>query len=232
MAPVRTLAAANNAAWCDVVCRTHRLEPVFQPDAWTSAARTPLLYPDAVTLVPDVSVPALLDRVDRDVGCSIKDSFGSLDLTAFGFQVLFEAQWIMQELHEARPVPAEPTWRVVRDADSFEPWQRAWERDGGASGVLTADLLDEESVVVLAGHLGDDLVAGGVLMADDDVVGISNFFALPGLVDSSWNGLLASASTLFAGAVLVGYESGHALGAAVARGFSVAGPLRVWVRDE
>src|SRR5688572_20466506 len=98
MASVRTLAAANNAEWCDVVCRTHGLDPVFDWDAWTSRARTPLLYPDAVTLVPDLSVSELLDRVDRDAGCSIKDSFGSLDLTAFGFRTLFEAQWIMQEL--------------------------------------------------------------------------------------------------------------------------------------
>ena len=34
------LAAANNAEWCDVVCRTHGLDPTVDGDAWTSRVRT------------------------------------------------------------------------------------------------------------------------------------------------------------------------------------------------
>lgn len=235
MTTVRALAAANNATWCDIVCRTHGLDPTFDSVAWTSPARTPLFYPDVVTLVPGLSVPELLDRVDGSVGCSIKDSFASLDLTALGFRVLFDAEWIMRPLRArgpapSEPAPSEPAWRVVRDPDVFRAWERAWQPEAGVPSVLTADLLEEPSVSVLAGHVGDSLVAGAVLTRTDHAVGISNFFADPGVVAPSWDGCLALARTLFADAMLVGYESGPALDAARAHGFSLAGPLRVWVR--
>jgi hypothetical protein len=119
----------------------------------------------------------------------------------------------------------------VRDPDAFETWERAWQRDVGVPSVLSADLLRERSVFVLAGHIGDTLVAGAVLTRTEHAVGISNFFADPGVIAASWDGCLALVSTLFADAMLVGYESGDALDAARAHGFSVAGPLRVWVRD-
>src|SRR5947207_3033271 len=90
---LRTLAAANNAGWCSTVCRSHGLHTTFDDDAWTSRTRTPPLYPDAVTLEPEVSVPELLARIDVSPGCSVKDSFDSLDLTAHGFRTLFEAEW-------------------------------------------------------------------------------------------------------------------------------------------
>jgi transposase-like protein len=231
MTSVRALAAANNAAWCDAVCRTHGLDPVLERDAWTSHARTPLLYPDAVTLTADVCIAQLLERVDGSAGCSIKDSFASLDLTPSGFRVLLDAQWIVQTLRAGRPAPATPTWRVVGDTDAFETWRRAWERDIGAPDVLTADLLAEEAVLVLAGHLGDTVVAGAVLTCSAHVVGISNFFEAPGAVGAGWDGCLAMASTLFPDQVLVGYESGDSLDVARAHGFSAAGPLRVWVRQ-
>jgi hypothetical protein len=66
------MAAANNADWCDLVCRAHGVETRFDEDAWTSRTRTPPGYPDAVTLVRDPSVADLLTRIDASVGCSIK----------------------------------------------------------------------------------------------------------------------------------------------------------------
>ncbi len=190
-----------------------------------------MFYPDVVTLVPELSVPELLDRVDGGAGCSIKDSFASLDLTAAGFRVLFDAEWIMRPLRGGRSAPSDPTWRVVRDVNIFETWERAWQPDVVAPSVLTADLLNERSVFVLAGYVGDTLVAGAVLMRTEHAVGISNFFAEPSAMAASWDGCLALASTMFPDEMLVGYESGDALDAARAHGFSVAGPLRVWVRD-
>lgn len=228
---VRALAAANNAEWCDIVCRIHGLNPIFDSVAWASPTRTPPFYPDVVTLVPELSVPELLDRVDGGAGCSIKDSFASLDLTACGFKVLFDAEWITRPLRGGQSAPLEPMWRVVCDPDVFETWERVWRPDVGVPGVLTADLLREPSVFVLAGHVGDTLAAGAVLTRTEHAVGIYNFFADPGVMAASWEGCLALASTLFADAMLVGYESGDALDAARAHGFSLAGPLRVWVRD-
>ena len=49
------IAAANNAAWCDAVCRSHGHAGTFTPPAWLSSHRTPELYPDAVTLAADAT---------------------------------------------------------------------------------------------------------------------------------------------------------------------------------
>ena len=67
---LRTLAVRENAAWCDLVCRLHRFTPEGDGRLWWSARRTPDLFPDAVTLVPDLSVLDVLGRIN--------DSFGAV----------------------------------------------------------------------------------------------------------------------------------------------------------
>jgi hypothetical protein len=227
--PFRRLAAANNAAWCDVICRTHGLEPAIGLDAWTSAVRTPPYYPDAVTLAPDVVITGLLARVDATAGCSIKDSFATLDLAVVGFHVLFEAEWIVRPPTTA-PLPAGvgPAWEVVRSPGLFAAWERAWRGEDGPAGVLRAELLGHESVTLLAARAGDRILAGAVLNRGAGAVGLTNVFAAPTSPPAYWAGCLALADALFPGSTLVGYETGRALDAARAHGFQTAGPLRVW----
>lgn len=86
-------AARNNAEWCAAMCRTHGVAGAFEGDAWATAERAPLHYPDAVTLEPGSDPDALVARVDTgSPGASVKDSFADLDLRGAGFRVLFEAQ--------------------------------------------------------------------------------------------------------------------------------------------
>ncbi|GGW27569.1 hypothetical protein [Streptomyces xantholiticus] len=86
-------AARNNAEWCEAMCRAHGLPGTFGSRAWTNPRRTPPLYPDAGTLSEDATADDVLAAIDRagGGGCSVKDSFGSLDLSGAGFDVLFEA---------------------------------------------------------------------------------------------------------------------------------------------
>jgi hypothetical protein len=229
---VRRIAAANNAGWCDVVCRTHGLVPTFDSDAWTSRVRTPAFYPDAVTLAEDVPVPGLMARVDDAAGCSIKDSFASLDLSAFGFHVLFDAEWIVRPPSASLAAPAADTaWDVVCASDVFVAWERSWRGDNGPVGVLRADLLGKPSVTVLAARDRDRVSAGAVLHHGAGVVGISNMFSDPDRGHADWVGCLALVDAVFPGSTLVGYETGEPLAAALAAGFRTAGPLRVWLRD-
>lgn len=234
-------AAANNAAWCDAVCRTHGLAPTTAADAWTSTARTPPLYPDAVTLAPNPSIPDLLARVDASAGCSIKDSFASLDLGPFGFQVLFAATWIARAPGAEPSGSAERGWTVVDDTEAFARWEQAWRRDDDPSGVLHADLLDDPSIAVLAlvADAGDEVLAGAILNEAAGVVGISNLFVSvdtdteagsTASATSAWAGCLAFAERRFPRATLVGYESGPMLDVARAQGFHPLGPLRVWIQ--
>ena len=225
------MAAVNNAEWCDLVCGTHGAQGRFDPDAWTSRTRTPPGYPDAVTLVPDPSVPDLLTRIDTAAGCSIKDSFSTVDLTAYGFRLLFDAHWIVHRATAIPPSPDGARWDVVRDRDGLAAWERAWRGHDGPPRVFRPELLDHDSVAVVAARAEGDVVAGAVLNRSSRVVGVSNFFIRdPGL--ASWSGCLGLATVLFRGSPFVGYESGRTLVAARAHGFDTVGPLRVWIRED
>jgi hypothetical protein len=228
----QAMAAANNAEWCDLVCRTHAAQTRLDEDAWTSCTRTPLRFPDAVTLVPDPSVPDLLTRIDTAPGCSIKDSFASLDVSAYGFRVLFDAQWIVYRSSLSRSRPGNPRWEVVRDRGGLAAWEQAWRGSDGPAGVFRTELLDNYAVTVLAARAGGGVVAGAVLNRSSKVVGISNFFTRDPGDAASWSGCLALAATLFPESTFVGYESSQTLGAARAHGFETVGPLRVWIRED
>jgi len=225
------IAAANNAEWCDAVCRTHGINAERDGHAWSSPTRTPPLYPDAVTLVADASASELLARIDASPGCSVKDSFASLDLTGYGFRVLFEAQWIVRSPSEMRAASARTRWTIVRDVETFRAWEDAWRGPDGPAGVLRADLLRMKTVTLLAEQMNDRIVGGAVLNHGTKAVGISNFFSEDSTISGSWQGCLALANAVSPGATLVGYESGDALDVARRHAFKVVGPLRVWLRD-
>lgn len=153
-----------------------------------------------------------------------------MDLTPFGFRVLFDAKWIVRRLAIPGSGPAGPSWQIVDDDAAFEAWERVWRPDGAAD-VLTADLLGVAAVDVLCAYVGDRVVAGAVVTFAAGVVGISNFFADADLAATSWDGCVAFAADRYPGRALVGYESSEMLAMACAHGFETTGPLRVWVRD-
>jgi hypothetical protein len=181
-----------------------------------------------VTFVPDLDVPELLSRIDASAGCSIKDSFASLDLAAYGFEVLFEAEWIVHTSKQAQTVVGGPEWATVRDVGGLSTWELAWRGDEGPSGIFQAALLDNDAVAVLVARTTTGVVAGAVLNRSSDAIGISNFFLRPGAPANTWAGCLAFAENLYPGSTVVGYASGTALQAARDHGFAKAGPLRVW----
>ena len=222
-------AARNNAEWCDKVCRSHGITTRWYAEAWTSATRSPPLYPDTVTLVPNLSVDELLARIDASPGCSIKDSFASLDLTDQGFRVLFGASWIARTGAAPSPVDATTRWTVLREAHGLARWEEAWRGGIEQAGTFRTGLLHDPAVVVLAGLAPDNRIVDGVVLnRSADAVGISNVFTeRPG----DWSGWLAVAASLFPSTTLVGYESGDELDLAQHHGFGIVGSLRVWIRD-
>ncbi|MEV0228206.1 hypothetical protein [Nonomuraea sp. NPDC050786] len=212
-------AARDNAEWCDAMCRAHGSPGTFTALAWTNPARTPPLYPDAVTLSPDATAADVLDHIDAGPGASVKDSFATLDLP--GFEVLFEAQWIHREPPERR----EPAiaWEVVNDAATLGEWEQAC-FVGGVTGLFLPALLEE--VTIVCGRIEGDIVCGSVLTARDQVVGVSNVYASGCDMGTAWEGTLAMAADLHPGRPLVGWEIDPA--DAVEHGFATIGPLRVW----
>lgn len=223
-----TVAAVNNAEWCDCVCRAQGVETRFDEDAWTGRRRTPPFYPDAVTLVPTPVISGLLARIDTAAGCSIKDSFASLDLRPYGFGVLFDAHWIARPPAAPPPPDDGPRWERIRDSDELASWEEAWRGDDGPTGIFGTALLAFPSVTIVGARQDGRVVAGAVLSGNGTVVGITNFFSDRLLDPVSWSGCLRLASSLFPAATVVGYESGAALTAARRHGFIPVGALRVW----
>ncbi|MEU9232281.1 hypothetical protein [Streptomyces subrutilus] len=224
-------AARDNAEWCDAVARGHGPAGAFGAEAWSSARRTPPLYPDAVTLAPGASAPALVAGIDTgNPGCSVKDSFADLDLAGDGFEVLFEARWIHRPA--AAPAPAGGSrleWSAVGGAAELARWEAAWDGEEG-TGLFHPDLPGRD-VVFLAGRAGGRIVAGAVAhRGSGAVVGLSNLFAHDEAdTDAAWAGALTAVAARWPDLPVVGYESGDDLAAAVRAGFTPIGPLRVWL---
>ncbi|MFF1380966.1 hypothetical protein [Streptomyces sp. NPDC058308] len=224
-------AARNNADWCDAVCRSHGVAGAIEGGLWASARRTPPLYPDAVTLSPDVAPGDVPGRIDvTSPGASVKDSFGVLDLSAVGFEVLFEAQWIHRPATEPAPRRA-GGWEPVGGVDRLLAWEAAWSGAGESAGLFRPALLDDGAVFLASAATGP-VTAGAIAYPGADVVGISNLFAADDDLDAAWRSCLAATDRLWPGVPVVGYEGGDDLAAAVRQGFTPVGPLRVWLRAD
>ncbi|MET8132994.1 hypothetical protein ABZV24_13735 [Streptomyces sp. NPDC005251] len=209
--------------------RSHGVASEFGEQAWAAPARTPLYYPDSVTLIPGADPAALVSRIDTAVpGASVKDSFADLDLTEAGFQVLFDAQWFHRPANKAVG-PSGLSWDVAGDTDALRDWALAWDEGNGNADLFRPELLDDPADFVLAGHSADGrVIAGAVASRSDQVVGISNVFALDGGPDTAWPFVLDAVHSLFPTLPVVGYEHGDDLAAAVRHGFEPVGPLRIW----
>jgi hypothetical protein len=219
-----TLAVRENATWCDLVCRLHRFTPEGDARLWWSARRTPDLFPDAVTLVPDLPVLDVLGPITDSPGASVKDSFATLDLTEQGWTVLFEATWIARPPGEGADPAVSDSFAAIREKLLFAAWCRAW---GGPEGALPAGLRRAPGVTVL-GRDGDGTPPTGAILHRTEIGGV----AVVGLWNAfgTWADVAAAASTRHPDAWIVGYEHGAELDAALTAGFTAVGPLRVWHR--
>ena len=228
------LAARNNAQWCDAVARSHGVVTTTDADAWTAASRTPPFYPDAVTLSPTVGEYDVLARVDDSDGCSVKDSWSSLDLSMEDFARLVVGEWVWLDPSARVSAPEGPTWRRVETAGAMTAWVGAWASDPDAEAVLRPSLLEVPGVHVLAAHASDaedaPVVAGAIVNVTGEVAGLGNVFSLDGDEERAWAGAAAAARTVADGIPLVGWEAGSSVDAAVAVGCERLGPLSVWLK--
>jgi hypothetical protein len=221
-------AAQNNAEWCHAFCRTHGVVGRFDAALWSSPVRPPPLYPDAVTLLPELTVERVLSSIDASEGCGVKDSFASLDLGAEGFQPLFRAEWLVRmpaKGHRAFP----PRWSAIGSEADLRHWEAGWGEVPGGSNFFRPALLDDERVAVLAAHSGDRIVAGAIANRSTTVVGLGNVFDVAGDLESAWTAGAATAAALWGDMPIVSYDSGDSLDAAHAAGFEGVGELVVWV---
>lgn len=232
-------AARNNAIWCDAVARSHDAAGTFSDDLWCSERELPPFYPNLITLAADGEaaqrerVTALLER-GPPLPWAVKDSFARLDLTALGFDCLFEARWIVLPPGQ-RPVSPEGSpirWHRVAAVAQLAAWEAAWRRDlpAGTAAIFPFALLQDPAISFLAGAEADRIVAGCILNIAAGAIGLSNLFGPVALTRTVWVDCRNQARTLAPDLPIVGYEQGEALTDALAAGFRELGPLRVWLK--
>jgi hypothetical protein len=233
-------AVANNAAWCDAVCRSHGYPGEFTARTWLSPRHRLPFYPNAITLSPDATAADTQAARTPDRAYGVKDSFARLDLAPAGLTPLFDADWVAWDpAPPEQPSPEPPPaaglhWQAVRDPAGLTRWEAAWSGGDAVAGLFRPDLLADPGCAILGCYRDGELAGGVIAYTAAGVTGISNVFTagLPGGVEPGmlWRSAAPAVTALRPGLPVVGYENGPDLAAAQAAGGRVIGPLRVWTR--
>jgi hypothetical protein len=222
--PRLSAAVEASHAWYQDVFDVHGVPTRDSDGLWAALAPPPRWHSAAKTLRPGVSEQAVVAAVSAFDECAVADSFGDLDLSRAGFELLIEARWLFREPTRARDARMAPGWSVVRDADALVSWNTAHD----TTGVLVPALLEHPRFTFQVRHAGAAAVAGAVLHEGDAVLEVSNTWSASGDVDVA--AVLRCAEALHPGRPLVGYASGAELARSVAAGFVDVGPQVVWRR--
>lgn len=182
------------------------------------------------------AISTLLETPRADAW-AVKDSFSCLNLSSFGFQSLFEAEWISLSASAPKtyPFPASCSLIEIRSIPELIAWKRAWMGEDDQTEIKSdewifqASLLTRHEIHFIAIRCEHRIVGGGILNQGSGVIGVSNVFIRDGDPEIIWQGLVARATNVFPGTPLAGYESGRDLAPALRAGFRALGPLQVWL---
>lgn len=221
--------ARNNAQWCAAVGRSLGIPSTTDAGMWVAHAPMPPGYPEAVSLEPRLAAEDVISRLPHGAS-SVKDSFADLDLSPFGFEMLFDARWIARGPLEPLGATEDPEAdgsgirfdRVDTPAALGE-----WARAHGNREAFASPLLDDPAVLIVGARREGELVAGAALNDSEDAVGLSNVF---GPVGACYRAAVVLAAERHPGRPIVGWEPRDQLAAARGAGFAVVGTLRVWAR--
>lgn len=233
-------AIENNHDFYEAVLADHGLQWIRSPLVSYCAQKVPTYYSNLVTRAPawqpDQAFRAI-DETFRHDGWpdwSIKDSFAHMDLRPFGFERLFDAEWIY--LEAASFVPAreasELRYELVRNADALSAWRTAWDANPQLGKEVFYDsLLGDPKLRFVIGYRGAEVVAGCIVNKTDDVLGISNCF-YPQKDILYWSEMVGFVQTAFGKTDLVGYERRDLVARLQGLGFESVGNLSVWLKKQ
>ena len=176
-------AVANNAGWCDAVCRSHGYPGEFTARTWISLRHDLPFYPNAITLSPQATAADTQAARDPGRAYAVKDSFARLDLAPEGLAPLFDADWVAWDPAPRERPPADGLrWEAVSDAAELARWEAAWAAAPDAAGLFRPDLLADPCCAVLGCYRDGVLAGGAIAYTAAQVTGISNVFktGLPG----------------------------------------------------
>ncbi|GAB3758725.1 hypothetical protein [Microlunatus parietis] len=218
--PRRVAAIEASRAWYELTYGLHGIRHGVEDGLWIALDPPPPWHSGALTLRPGLSAAWVAEQLGPDFALSVADAYADLDLSRYGFEVLFDATWIHAPAPTAGPVP--DGWSVIDSAPALAEWSELHDY----RGVLTEPSLRLPDLRVLARRRGTMITAGAVLHRTGPVVAVSNVWSAE--PPSGWAEIMIMAGRLFPGRPMVGYESGRDLADARAAGFVAVGPHRVW----
>jgi hypothetical protein len=236
------LAVLNSTRWYESMFAAHGLACETDGRVWCSHETPPPFHSNLVVLAPTTTLADIetyaadIEGRRQQTGWSLKDSYACLDLASLGCTLLFQADWIWRDpVRGVDPaLKSRLSWIKLTNPSSLLKWEQAWSGDArNETEVLRTrqfptSLLDSPDHAFFAGLLDGEIIAGGVANRSPGVVGLSNIFSPPGLVEDTWGALVTSVSAAFPGTPIVGYERGADLNIAQRAGFEPTGKLCVW----
>ncbi|KAB2333352.1 hypothetical protein F7731_15985 [Cytobacillus depressus] len=218
-------AVLNNIAWCRIVCDTHGISGISKENLWGLLSKAPTFYPEIITASKNVTIEELKYFIENGEVSSIKDSYANHDMARFGFNILFEAEWIYHaSVSELEPI--QTNWRVITTEKDLAQWTITSELEC----VIKPDLLKLKNVKIFILEKNDGIY-GFIANLNANVVGISNVFSVGNENKSLWRDIPKIVSNEFPGLSMVGYEHSSKLTATHSSGWISTGPLRVWIKS-
>ncbi|WP_397536515.1 hypothetical protein [Rummeliibacillus pycnus] len=216
-------AVLNNIAWCQIVCVTHGIVGISKENIWGLHSKAPTFYPEVIISDKRATIEEVKYFIENGKVSSIKDSYANLNLTLLGFDILFDAEWIVHE-----PVldfePIQKNWRIIASEKDFKKWTDA----SGLENVIKSELLKQPDVKIFICETKAG-ISGFIANLSESVVGISNVFSVGDEEKKLWKDIPNIISKEFPKLLMVGYEHNSSLIVAKSSGWEAIGPLRVWI---
>ena len=119
-------AILNNIEWCEFVANSHGIANERLTNAWRATISMPPFYPNVISSVAATDSKELSLLADGlPEKCGWKDCFADLDLSEYGFSILFDAHWYALSGNADNPGYSEAVGKVT-SAENLEEWIAAW----------------------------------------------------------------------------------------------------------
>ncbi|WP_339254320.1 hypothetical protein NSQ43_07245 [Sporosarcina sp. FSL W8-0480] len=82
-------AVENNIAWCKLICEAYRKRSYTTGKVWALITEAPTYYPELIIMNRTTKDTDILEFLKLNYISSVKDSFAALDLSSYGYQMLY-----------------------------------------------------------------------------------------------------------------------------------------------
>jgi hypothetical protein len=229
---------SNNNGLYQAIFSNHNIKFNLQNDIAYTTEKVPPLYSNLVTRSKEWSPDDIFKNIDQNYEeenwseWSVKDSFNILDLSIYGFDKLFDAQWIYLEGTDFKQLlnTNDLRYKIIETEKDLLSWRMAWDSDVTlGEKIFKTKLLNNRDIYFIAGYENKKLVTGCFINRTDDVLGISNFFA----PDNSllyWSDAVSFILNSIGNNNMVGYEREELIAGLARLGFEAIGKLSVWLK--